>query len=582
MARVESVDGLGEALVSGQTTPSAWVVARNAPSDLPIVPAKALALAIDVEELYGVPQDVEWAADGEDVYVVQARPITVLEVDDGFDTPLDDHELTAAGIVEMVPGVLAPLVWQLNRYLLEEAFRSLLDDLGILRGDAAEDAPFVRRVRGRAAVDFDQLRAAAQSVPGAVEELEQQYFGASDTTTRESRPWFTLSAIRDVRTLLVRRKVIRQAEIVIRAVTDLRDQPVDLRSYDDEQLLAYLRRLVDFGARALTAELGVAAAAAAGYRRLELILAGHLGGVEAMAATQRVTVLGPLAQRSSDASAAIFAGPSWSELGLSPPSLSHAPIDTAQIRGDLERSLTSLPGWRRRRIMTGQIVDTRVHLVRRTIDEVVEQLSRREETKAAFLEIGGLTRRVLLELGSRLSARGLLSEAHDIELMSSAELVQGVRRGVGIERGVLGRRSNWLGRYEAEGQLPARFVGQPDRTASPLPEGDVLTGWPASPGRRQGKARVVAGATGTFERGEVLVAEATDASWSPLFLRAGAIVVERGGPLSHAAILARELGLPAVLNVEGATRVLDSQMVSVDGDQGVVVRLTETEEPSRG
>ncbi len=62
----------------------------------------------------------------------------------------------------------------------------------------------------------------------------------------------------------------------------------------------------------------------------------------------------------------------------------------------------------------------------------------------------------------------------------------------------------------------------------------------------------------------------TDASWSPLFARAAAIVVERGGPLSHAAILARELGVPAVLNVPGATEALDGREVTVDGDTGVV------------
>ena len=78
--------------------------------------------------------------------------------------------------------------------------------------------------------------------------------------------------------------------------------------------------------------------------------------------------------------------------------------------------------------------------------------------------------------------------------------------------------------------------------------------------------------------GEVLVAEATDASWSPLFVKAGAIVVERGGPLSHAAILARELGLPAVLNVEGATNFLAGRPVAVDGDLGVVVIEAEGEE----
>ena len=67
------------------------------------------------------------------------------------------------------------------------------------------------------------------------------------------------------------------------------------------------------------------------------------------------------------------------------------------------------------------------------------------------------------------------------------------------------------------------------------------------------------------------MAEATDASWSPLFVEAAGIVLERGGPLSHAAILARELGVPAVLNVAGATSLLDGLEVLVDGDAGVVV-----------
>ncbi|WP_373872531.1 PEP-utilizing enzyme [Planobispora siamensis] len=69
----------------------------------------------------------------------------------------------------------------------------------------------------------------------------------------------------------------------------------------------------------------------------------------------------------------------------------------------------------------------------------------------------------------------------------------------------------------------------------------------------------------------MLVARATDSSWTPVFLRAGGIVVERGGPLSHAAVVARELGVPAVLNVPAATAALDGRLVTVDGDRGEVV-----------
>lgn len=573
-ARVEAVEGLGEALVSGERTPTAWVVARDHSTELPTVPARALELALAIEAMAGVPQDVEWAALDDEVVVVQARPITVLETDDGFDTELDDHELTTAGIVEMVPGVLAPLRWELNRFLLEEAFRSVLDSLGIIRGSAAEDRPFVRRVRGRAAIDFDQLRAAASAVPGAVEELERQYFGTEAAPSAvTSKPRGLGALLRDLRTLRTRRRVIEAAEVLVRTVQELRTRRPDLATLDDQDVLAYIRRLTDLAARGLAAELGVAASGAAAYRRLEQILGSHLGPESAPAAVQAIT--GDTSSndvRSVHASAAVFAGPTWSEIGSQPPERpprnSGAPQESLRA---LEQQLKALPGWRRHRILTGQFVDIRIHLIRRTVFEVVDQLRRREASKSAFLELGGEVRRAHLELGERLLARGLLQDADEVELLSSTELVAACHQHEAPGADLLGRRRNWLRRYDVEGQLPVRFTGVPEREALPLPEGDVLAGWAASPGRTRGVATVVRSPQDRIGRGEILVAEATDASWSPLFVMAGGVVVERGGPLSHAAILARELGLPAVLNVAGATQVLDGCIVSVDGDQGLVV-----------
>ncbi len=77
------------------------------------------------------------------------------------------------------------------------------------------------------------------------------------------------------------------------------------------------------------------------------------------------------------------------------------------------------------------------------------------------------------------------------------------------------------------------------------------------------------------------MARTTDPAWTPLFLTAGAIVVEEGGPLSHAAIIARELGLPAVLNVPGFLRRIEGRSgwrLRVDGDQGTVRILDENPE----
>jgi pyruvate,water dikinase len=77
--------------------------------------------------------------------------------------------------------------------------------------------------------------------------------------------------------------------------------------------------------------------------------------------------------------------------------------------------------------------------------------------------------------------------------------------------------------------------------------------------------------------GEILVVHTTDVGWTPLFLVAAGIVTELGGPLSHAAVVAREFGVPSVVNVVGATRAIRTgDVLRVDGDRGVVERVRAT------
>ena len=111
----------------------------------------------------------------------------------------------------------------------------------------------------------------------------------------------------------------------------------------------------------------------------------------------------------------------------------------------------------------------------------------------------------------------------------------------------------------------------------PPASGDTLIGLPASGGVVEGRARVLEpGARGldTVAPGEILVSRTTDVGLSPLFLVAAGVVTELGGPLSHAAVVAREFGVPSVVNVEGVTRAIRTgDRLRVDGDRGVVERL---------
>jgi pyruvate,water dikinase len=95
--------------------------------------------------------------------------------------------------------------------------------------------------------------------------------------------------------------------------------------------------------------------------------------------------------------------------------------------------------------------------------------------------------------------------------------------------------------------------------------------------------RVVERAQGArLESGEVLVAAATDPGWTPLFLTAGALVMEVGGLMSHGSMVAREYGLPAVVGVPDATRRLRTgQRVRVSGDDGTVVVLPRVQSAPR-
>jgi pyruvate,water dikinase len=140
---------------------------------------------------------------------------------------------------------------------------------------------------------------------------------------------------------------------------------------------------------------------------------------------------------------------------------------------------------------------------------------------------------------------------------------------------VRARRAEFA-RDAARPDPPVSFVGRPPSGVLPPAAGVALRGLPASGGVVEGTARVLGAQanSGDLGPGEILVARTTDVGLSPLFLVAAGVVTELGGPLSHAALVAREYGIPAVVNVQGATSAIKTgDLVRVDGDRGIVERL---------
>jgi pyruvate,water dikinase len=199
----------------------------------------------------------------------------------------------------------------------------------------------------------------------------------------------------------------------------------------------------------------------------------------------------------------------------------------------------------------------------------------REDTRFYFMLPLPVLRRTLLELGRRLADVGVLDAPEDVFHLKLDELerVEGgwpplPELADHLQRLVVRRRAR---RAELEGTplVDPRLFGRAEAA------GDVLLrGIPGSPGVAEGPVRIIRDASefGKLLPGEVLVAPYTNPAWTPLFQRAGAVVVDSGGPASHAAIVAREYGIPAVMaTVDGTRRLVDGQQVRIDGAQGLVL-----------
>jgi len=206
----------------------------------------------------------------------------------------------------------------------------------------------------------------------------------------------------------------------------------------------------------------------------------------------------------------------------------------------------------------------------------------RENMKYRLMEGYCLLRRLFVVLGERLWARGIIETTDDVFFLTASEamaLVADDGVPMAAMRQAMQERRNAHALWE---QADALFWVLDDHRALIEPHtaaSATLAGIACSPGRVQGRARVLKDVTlaGTLQPGEILVAPSTDPGWTPLFLTAAGVVTEIGGFLSHGATVAREYGVPAVVNVRAACAAIQTgDKVTVDGDAGRVFVHRET------
>ncbi len=205
----------------------------------------------------------------------------------------------------------------------------------------------------------------------------------------------------------------------------------------------------------------------------------------------------------------------------------------------------------------------------------------RERTKATCVAAVNEVRMTIRELGRRGVETGRFAKPEDVMMLLDEELDDYVADPASFTNLIAERLAEYDNLYDldppfiiASDPLPlSQWKRRSERRMPLLKEGEVLTGLGGGAGRYSGKVCVLNDPAdmAKLEPGDVLVAPFTDAAWTPLFLLAGAVVVDVGAMNSHAVVVSRELGIPAVLSVTtGTSQLVDGMLVTVDGTVGTV------------
>jgi pyruvate,water dikinase len=508
---------------------------------------------------------------------------------------------TTVNAAEALPGVSTPLNWSVFGDAVERAFRWTFVDMGVVHPAAVTVSASVDErlwgiFYGRAAANLDTFRRLADLTPGTSgEAVEIQIFGTArpGAPSNPSRRRYPFVALKMPRSALALPRVLgshrRSVETFWRSST--RQLPAD----GDGARALFADAIARFEAvmrpHTLAAMLAQAVyeqtqklATAAGLAGLETRLMTGYGGFEETRLMRELWAVSRGRESFDEFIGAHgYHGPTEGEMSSRSWREDRAPVarlletyrgmdESAApeaIEGEraVEREtataglLAALPGARR-------------PAARLVLGAARRYIPLREVGKTAFLQTIDTARAAARVVGEDLARRGVLGDPEDVFYLTAAEVLDGSVT-AGIKEDVAFRRER---REEyLTVKLPESWTGQPEAlpiTASEAAaEGAEITGLAVSPGVVEGRARVVLEplAGSPLEPGEILVCETTDPSWTSMFLVAAGLVIDIGGPLSHGAILARELGVPCVINSRIGTAVLRTgDLLRVDGDGGRV------------
>ncbi|MGE5675515.1 MAG: PEP/pyruvate-binding domain-containing protein [Mycobacterium leprae] len=581
----EAAPGLGEAVVSGQVTGDSYRIDRGggalavADRDLrrpghPVLTNETLLalarIALRLEEHYGCPQDVEFAEATGRLYLLQTRPITTLAA--------------------MEPEPVPPL----GRLTINQRVTEALSRERYPLAPRPLDNLFVGFMMSAAALNFRQT---GWTVSPAEEERERQLIWREAMVGPAARPTWRLFAVAG----LMRRLLDRdwqgwwengpRAQLVKLGDAGLVDKMTDaeLLARADEIRTGwegiFRQRFIATAAYMTDIWLKALVVLAVGPRRATMTMADLLAGVKSatsetnQALWQLSRVFREHEAAEAEAQLAQFLatyghrdGAAWY---VSEPVWRRAPDRVRQMLQGLvmldapPSSMGQQQYEKARRLVEGRLrwLPGLPRFFRWLVERFRALQAFRENSHFDLTRPLAALQDLAAEWGRRLADRGLLASPGDVYYLTFDEVKEWLSGHAPPQE----EARRHIARRQATYRLVnGRYQARLFKAAS---GGSELKGAGASSGVVRAKARIVRDESefGRLRPGEVLVCPYSNPSWTPLFATAAAVVTETGGAMSHAAIVAREYGIPAVMGVAGATRfIADGQELLVDGNTGRV------------
>ncbi|MES1243732.1 MAG: rifamycin-inactivating phosphotransferase [Acidobacteriota bacterium] len=638
VASVEAGFGLGEALVSGLVNPDIYkvrdgeIVAKAVATREPALTDEQVVrlaqLGRRIEAHFGRPQDIEWCLAGDDFQIVQSRPITTL-----FPIPeagdLENHVYVSVGHQQMMTDPLKPLglsVWQLTtpRPMAEAGGRLFVDVTQALASPASR--PGLLAMLGKSdPLIGDALQTVLDrgdfipSLPDAGPAWTPPGAGSASIETDPAlvtelieRSQASIAAVKhDIRTM----SGSALLDFILADIRERKRVQFDPRSLQvvmagmeatwwlNDRMQEWLGEtnaadtLTQSVPNNVTSEMGLALLDIADVIRPHPDIVAFLRQVEDEGFLDEL----PRLAGGREARDAIRAWldrygmrgvgeiditrPRWSERPtlLLPLILSHVKsFEPGEAGRRFEQGRQE--AWKKEEDLLARLRDLpdgprKAEEAKRMIDRVRTFAGYREYPKYHMISCYFVYKQALTEEAERLVQARVLREKEDVFWLRFEELQEVVRTNR-VDDQLIRQRKDAFRSYQAL-TPPRVLTSDGEAVAGTYRRGDLpagaLVGLPVSAGTVEGRARVILDmAEADLEPGDILVTAFTDPSWTPLFVAIKGLVTEVGGLMTHGAVIAREYGLPAVVGVEQATRLIrDGQRIRVQGTAGYVEILSQ-------